>query len=225
MVNRDSPSVTPISEQLALLRKEYAEAPLNEADCDPNPIRQLERWLQDAVRAQVTEPNAMILATVGEEGNPSARAVLLKDIQDGKLIFYTSYESRKSSEMLGHQNVAAVFVWTELERQVRVEGTARKVSREQSERYFKSRPRMSQLAAATSSQSAILSSRAELETRYEQMERTYAGGEVPCPEHWGGFSIDPQRIEFWQGRRNRLHDRLIFERQPDGVWKRSRLWP
>lgn len=198
--------------------------PLNESDLLPDPCAQLERWLQDAQNAGLIEPTAMALASADASGRPSVRMVLFKGLQDGALTFYTHYESRKGLELAANPQVALVFWWDRMERQVRVEGRAEKLAREFSERYFHQRPRESQLSAFTSRQSRVVASRAELERRFAQNEQRLAGQPVPLPELWGGYRVVPESFEFWQGRRGRLHDRLLYRRQ-NGGWRIERLEP
>ena len=201
-------------------RTDYGLGSLTEESCDSNPIRQFERWLEDAQTADLKEPTAMVLATAG----PSARVVLLKEVNEDGFVFYTNYESRKGQELKTNPNCALTFYWAELERQVRVEGRAEPVAREKSEEYFKSRPRVSQLGALASQQSAVISGRTELEERVKELGARYAEN-VPVPENWGGYCVRPVRIEFWQGRSNRLHDRILFQKEGEGTWQRQRLSP
>lgn len=210
---------------LADLRRDYSLAGLAEANADLDPFRQFQRWLQDAVAALVTEPNAMTLATVDlTTGQPSARIVLLKGLDDRGFVFFTNYASRKASELDHDAKAALVFNWVDLERQVRIEGTVEKVTREESDLYFHQRPRKSQLAAWAATQSAPLTSREELERLYAAREAEFDGKDVPLPPTWGGYRVIPHHIEFWQGRQSRLHDRLVYVRQGDH-WTRSRIAP
>lgn len=203
---------------------QYSKNPqLSEADLLPDPLAQLQRWLDEAQAAGQIEPTAMTLATVAG-AQPSARMVLFKGFYEGGLTFYTNYEGRKGRELAQNAKVAAVFWWDRLERQVRVEGQVRKLPPQVSEQYFHSRPRASQLGALTSRQSQVVSSREELDARLAQTEQQYEGQEVPYPPNWGGYRIEPQLIEFWQGRRDRLHDRLQFRREGDR-WQIERLEP
>jgi pyridoxamine 5'-phosphate oxidase len=209
---------------LADLRKDYSLAGLLEKDLARDPFRQFEQWFQEAEAAKLVEPNAMTLATCTREGRPSARTVLLKGIDGRGFVFFTNYESRKGRELAENARAALVFPWLALERQVVVEGTVTKVSREESETYYHQRPHGSQLGAWVSPQSTIVPNRATLETSYKAVEARYAGQPVPVPPYWGGYRVTPELVEFWQGRRSRLHDRLRYRRQPDG-WSIERLAP
>lgn len=209
---------------LSALRREYTQRGLSEKDVLPDPIEQFKVWLRDAVASGLREPNAMTLATVSETGAPAARVVLLKDVRGEGLVFYTNYESRKGREMARDNRVALLFLWTELERQVRIEGTAAKVAPEESEAYFRSRPTDSQLGAWTSPQSHVIPNRDYLEQKFEELRRFYEGRPIFCPPHWGGYCVTPESIEFWQGRPNRLHDRILFVRDGDR-WIHRRLAP
>jgi pyridoxamine 5'-phosphate oxidase len=210
---------------LADLRKEYSLAGLSEKDMARDPFRQFEKWFQEAEAAKIHEPNAAVLATAARDGRPSARMVLLKAIDGRGLVFYTNYDSRKGRELDANPRACLVFPWIVLERQVIVEGAVAKVAREESEAYFQSRPRASQLAAWASSQSSIISGRDALEEAMKSVEKKYSGAEAPAPPNWGGFRIVPESFEFWQGRRSRLHDRLRYRREPGGSWLVERLSP
>ncbi len=210
---------------LADLRKEYSLAGLTEKDLARDPFRQFEKWFQEAEASKLVEPNAMVLSTAARDGRPSGRTVLLKNVDGRGFVFYTNYESRKGRELDGNPRASLVFPWFAFERQVIVEGTVTKVTREESEAYFHSRPLASQLAAWASSQSSILPNRKAIEEAMKDVERKYAGQVVPLPPYWGGFRVIPETVEFWQGRRNRLHDRLRYRRASDGSWSVERLAP
>ena len=213
-------------QDLAELREEYRRESLSEANCDSNPISQFQKWFSEAVGASLKEPNAMCLATVSADGRPSARIVLLKGFSEDGFVFYTSYISRKGQNLETNPNAALVFFWAELERQVRIEGTVRKVAREQTEKYFGTRPRGSRLGALVSRQSEAVDSRAILEDRLHLLEKRYSEtADIPVPDYWGGYCVRPDTVEFWQGRPNRLHDRIRYRRQANGVWLIDRLSP
>ncbi len=211
---------------LADLREDYRLAEFSEQNCETNPIAQFNKWFGEAEVADLKEPNAMSLATATLDGKPSNRIVLLKEVSDDGFVFYTSYRSRKGQDLKTNPFCALTLLWAELERQVRVEGRAEKVSREKSQEYFRSRPKGSRLGALVSNQSTVLASRQILVDRLLSLEVQYAGtDDVPTPEYWGGYSIIPYTIEFWQGRTNRLHDRLLYSREADGNWRIDRLSP
>jgi pyridoxamine 5'-phosphate oxidase len=198
--------------------------PLDEQALLPDPLAQFETWLADARGVGMIDPTAFTLATVSPDGRPSARVVLFKGLYDAGLSFYTSYESRKGRELEARPLAAATFWWDRLERQVRFEGAVARLPRDQSRRYFESRPRASQLGALTSRQSQVVASRAELDARFDENERRLQDQAVPLPEHWGGYVLRPDTVEFWQGRGGRLHDRLRY-RAKDGRWLIERLEP
>jgi pyridoxamine 5'-phosphate oxidase len=212
-------------QKIAELRREYSKATLDTSNVLPDPVEQFENWFREALQAEVHEPNAMNLATVGEHGRPTARIVLLKGVEQQKFIFYTNYQSDKGRELDKNPACALTFFWPELERQVRIEGVAIRLDPKRSEEYFQSRPRGSQIGAWSSPQSAIIKDRLILEDRVKQMEKKFEGSAVlPKPQQWGGFEVDPFLIEFWQGRPNRLHDRIEYTRV-DGKWQAHRLAP
>ena len=209
---------------IADLRKSYNLAGLRRADLEANPIRQFQKWLQQAIEAQLLEPTAMTLATTDKNGRPSSRMVLLKGLDERGFIFYTSYESRKARELEENPNAAIVFYWAELERQARVTGAASRIPRAESEAYYKTRPRGHQLGAWVSAQSEVIARRAVLEDRLKQFEQKFPNA-APLPPFWGGYVLAPVEIEFWQGRPNRLHDRFRYSKQADGNWLIERLAP
>jgi pyridoxamine 5'-phosphate oxidase len=210
--------------KIADLRKNYTQAGLLETDAVANPFQQFKLWFEQAVAANLLEPNAMTLATVTSEGKPSARIVLLKGFDEHGFVFYTNYSSQKGVELQHCPYAALVFLWGDLERQVRIEGKVELVSIEQATTYFHSRPASSQLGAWASEQSTVISDRSILETRLQQLEAEYQDREIPKPAHWGGFRVVPTEIEFWQGRPSRLHDRLRYQLVA-GTWKIDRLAP
>lgn len=210
---------------LTELRKDYSLTDLLEKDLARDPFRQFERWFQEAEAAKVIEPNAMTVATATPDGRPSARTALLKGVDGRGFVFFTNYESRKGRELAQNAHVALIFPWLALERQVIVEGAVTRTSREESETYFHSRPHASQLGAWASQQSSLVANRTVLEENFKAIERKYAGMPVPLPPHWGGYRVAPETVEFWQGRRSRLHDRLRFRRDQDGSWTVERLAP
>ena len=206
------------------LRKEYTGAGLDKADVDPDPLVQFHDWFEKVIDADLHEPNAMILATATAEGKPSARTVLLKGYDERGFVFYSNYEGRKAKEIDANPTCALLFYWGELERQVRIEGRASRLSGEESDAYFAGRPRGSRLGAWASEQSRPLEDRSILEERVRVLEAEYEGREIPRPPFWGGYRVEPDTIEFWQGRENRLHDRIVYHRSGRG-WKIVRLQP
>lgn len=210
---------------VANLRQDYTKAGLREIDLATDPFKQFKTWFDQALNAQLPEPNAMTLATSTVEGKPSARMVLLKDFSDRGFVFYTNYLSHKGQELATNPQAALVFWWAQLERQVRIEGKVCQVSPQESDEYFHSRPINSQLGAWVSNQSQIVNSREVLEQRQEELIVQYEQQIIPRPPHWGGFQVVPTEIEFWQGRPSRLHDRLLYRLQEDNSWLIERLSP
>ena len=206
------------------LRKDYTLAGLDKADVLPNPIEQFRVWFEAALGAGVPEPNAMHVSTVTADGRPSGRIVLIKDVSDAGFVFYSNYESRKGRELAGHPFAALTFFYPELERQIRIEGRVERVSDDESDAYFDSRPRGSQIGAWVSNQSRIIEDRDVLENRQRELETQFDGGPVPRPVHWGGFRVVPDAVEFWQGRPSRLHDRIRYRKQGND-WLIERLSP
>ena len=198
---------------------------LDELAVDRNPVQLFRRWLDDAIAAGLKLPEAMTLATATSDGRPSARVVLLKHVDDRGFVFYTNYRSAKAKDLDNNPQAALVFYWSQFDRQVRIEGTVERTSAEESQAYFKTRPRESQIGALASPQSEAIESRAVLETRVAELEELYCDRDIECPEHWGGYRVKPSRIEFWKGRLGRLHDRIIYERGSDNEWNISRLAP
>jgi len=210
---------------IATMRREYAARELHASEVDPDPIVQFRSWFQEAIAAELHEPNAMVLSTADTHGQPTSRIVLLKDIDETSLFFFTNYTSRKALEIATNPKVGLLFFWGELERQVRIEGVAEQASREISEEYFATRPRGSQIGAWASPQSAVLPDRETLAKNQAEAEEKFGHGEVPCPPFWGGFRVTPHYYEFWQGGRDRLHDRLAYQRPDDAKdgWAITRL--
>lgn len=206
------------------LRKEYRQASLNEAELQADPFSQFKYWFEQAISAQLPEPNAMILSTVSVSGAPSSRTVLLKELDSQGFVFFSNYASRKGREIAVNQQVCLLFYWAELERQVRIEGQIETISAADSDAYFASRPRGSQLGAWASSQSERLDSRETLEQTLQALEQEYADKAIPRPPHWGGYRVVPNAVEFWQGRPSRLHDRLLYQLEGQ-TWRVSRLSP
>ncbi|MCC2637884.1 MAG: pyridoxamine 5-phosphate oxidase [Moraxellaceae bacterium] len=209
---------------LAAIRQEYARHSLSPEDCLADPLAQFSRWLDEAIAAKVNEPTAMHVATVGEDGRPSGRLVLLKGIEQRRFVFYTNYESRKGRQLGANPFAALTLFWPELERQVRIEGRVEKVAPEASDAYFASRPYQSRIGAWASQQSQPLDSPHTLLARAAKFAAQHITG-VPRPANWGGYALAPDRIEFWQGRPSRMHDRIVFAQDAQGQWTKSRLYP
>ncbi len=215
---------TPDPDELAALRREYGDAGLDDPDLAHDPIVMFRHWMHHTVVAGLHEPNAMVVSTVSAEGQPSSRMVLLKGVDERGFVFYTNYGSRKAADLSANQRAALLFPWHDLQRQVRIEGPVEQVSHEESTAYFATRPRGSQLGAWASPQSEVVASRQELERRYTEVEQRFADHDVPLPPHWGGYLVRPEVVEFWQGRRGRMHDRLVYRRAGEG-WETVRLAP
>ena len=210
---------------IADLRRDYSHATLSEHEVSADPILQFDAWFKQTLAAEVPEPNAMSLATVGSNGRPSSRIVLLKDFDARGFTWYTNYESKKGHDLATHPFAALTFHWVELERQIRIEGSVERVAEADSEAYFQIRPIKSRLGAIASAQSQPIDSREHLEEKFAQVEAQYGDTPPPRPAHWGGYRLIPNWIEFWQGRRSRLHDRIVYTLEDDGQWSRQRLQP
>jgi pyridoxamine 5'-phosphate oxidase len=206
------------------LRHDFAKETLDEKDVSKDPVLQFEKWFKEAIDAKVNEPNAMTIATATKDGKPSARIVLLRNFNENGFVFYTNYTSRKGDEILENPHAALLFFWPELERQVRIEGILQKQTPEESDIYFQSRPRESKIGAWASEQSKIISSRKLLDSEYEKISKKYPDKNIPRPPHWGGYVLKPVSIEFWQGRHNRLHDRVLYTLKKNN-WKIERIAP
>lgn len=218
----------PIETQLSKMhdqRREYDAAPIDERNLAASPFQQFEEWYQAAVAAELLEPNAMVLSTVDDRGRPAQRTVLLKSYDVGGFVFFTNQESRKARHIAINPRVSVLFQWLPLQRQLAIEGIAERVSTLESMKYFASRPRGSQLGAWVSQQSSVITSRSLLEAKLAELKQKFAGGDVPWPSFWGGYRIVPERMEFWQGQPNRLHDRFEYQRQANGEWLLQRLSP
>ncbi|NJN41152.1 MAG: pyridoxamine 5'-phosphate oxidase [Flammeovirgaceae bacterium] len=210
---------------IASIRREYRKLKLDTSLVDPNPIIQFKKWFNDAVKSEVLDPNAMTLSTCSENGRPSARIVLLKGVEENNFVFYTNYQSHKGRELDKNPYCSLTFFWPELERQVCIEGKANRIKADISDAYFQSRPRESQIGAWASPQSAVITDRSIIEERVIKMEKQFLGMDVlPRPKQWGGFAVDPFEIEIWQGRSNRLHDRIIYTKI-ENTWRMDRLAP
>lgn len=210
---------------VANFRNEYISNGIDEEVLASNPIHQFEQWLQEAVKSKIAEPNVMHLATSTADGKPSGRAMLLKGFDESGFVFFSNYESRKGKELSNNQWAALTFLWLELVRQVRVEGRVFKVSETESDTYFNSRPRKYQISTWVSCQSNGVQTRKEMDDQYIEIERNFEGRPIPRPPYWGGYRLEPNRVEFWQGRANRFHDRIVYTAEPERGWTKQRLFP
>lgn len=214
-----------LSQSLRTLRREHADAGIDITDLHEDPFEQFNLWMQRAIEAELPLPNAMMIATADSRGRPSARVTLLKGVDDRGFVFFSNYESRKGREMTENPYGAVVFYWGPLGRQVRIEGPVERISEAESFDYFQTRSRGSRIGAWASPQSRVIGSRDELDGLVAEVETRFPGEDIPLPPHWGGFRLIPERIEFWNGRPNRLHDRILYSREGDGRWTRERLAP
>lgn len=210
---------------LSLMRKEYSEFPLHKKDLNPDPFKQFEVWFEDATKAELIEPNAMSLATVSPLGKPTIRTVLLKIYDEKGFVFFSNYESQKAKDIANNPCVALHFAWLPLQRQLRIEGVIEKISTAESLAYFLSRPRGSQMGAWASNQSEIVSSRSLLEAKFHEIKSKFMSGQVPLPDFWGGYRVKAERFEFWQGGKDRLHDRFVYEKDAQNQWEIKRIAP
>ncbi|MBI1287681.1 MAG: pyridoxamine 5'-phosphate oxidase [Flavobacteriales bacterium] len=207
------------------IRREMAGKPLSREDLDANPLEQFAKWMEEAVNAQILDPYAMCLSTVNANGHPSSRIVYWRDVDHNGFVFYTNYNSRKGMEIAANPYVALNFHWTELDRQIRIEGPIHKVSLEMSDKYWASRPRESRIGAWASAQSSIVSSPDQLQQSVKELHERFGDGEIPRPPYWGGYVVEPERIEFWQGRPSRLHDRFVYLKSGEEDWSMEQLSP
>lgn len=213
-----------MNKSIADIRRDYSLSSLIENDISSNPVEQFTKWWNEALKSEISEVNAMMLATSGKNGKPSARIVLLKDFDERGFVFFSNYESHKGKELAANANAALVFFWKEIERQVRIEGTVEKVNDKESDEYFSSRPEGSRIGAWASPQSTVIKDRQILDDNVEKFTSTFKNS-IPRPPHWGGYRVMPELIEFWQGRKNRLHDRIQYTKAQNGSWKVDRLAP
>ena len=214
-----------MEKKIAAIRKDYSHRRLIENEISPNPVQQFEKWWQEATEAEIEEPNAMVLATASSDGVPSARVVLLKDYSEQGFVFFTNYHSFKGKQLSENPKACLVFFWKELERQVRITGLVEKIGAKQSDEYFQSRPEASRIGAWTSPQTQVIESREWLDEQFNKISKQMEGSNIQRPPYWGGFIVNPIIVEFWQGRPNRLHDRIQYTMEEDGKWKIERLAP
>ena len=217
-------SVDKVKNYISSVRRDFANKPLEDNMVKDNPIDQYALWFQEAISSKVLDPYAACLSTVDDSGQPSSRVVYIRDIINNSFVFYTNYNSSKGKDLLNNSKAAYNVFWGELERQIIIQGVVSKVNKEISDKYFNARPRKSKIGAWASSQSNVLESRDELENNFKRFEEKFKGDEVPRPSHWGGFSLNPHKIEFWQGRPSRLHDRICYTKEGD-LWRKNRLSP
>ncbi len=210
---------------LSSMRQEYINKGLHKKDLNENPIKQFEKWFEQAINANLIEPNAMSLATVGQDMMPSIRTVLLKFFDESGFVFFSNYDSLKSKQLQENPKAAIHFAWLALERQIKIEGVVEKISSTKSLKYFLSRPKGSQIGAWVSQQSQVISSRSVLEAKFNEIKSKFIKGEIPFPSFWGGYILKPQKIEFWQGSKHRLHDRFVYTLKKDNKWQIDRLAP
>jgi pyridoxamine 5'-phosphate oxidase len=218
-------AVVLMKKSLAELRQDYALNALCKAEVDPDPIKQFQRWLQEAIDGELPEPNAMIVATADLAGQPYARTMLLKECNANGFVFFSNYHSAKGQQLATNPRATLVFLWLELQRQVRIEGTVTQIPKVESEAYFRTRPRESRLGALASYQSQVVANRQRLDERFQQVAAQYSGDDIPMPTHWGGYRLQPALLEFWQGRQGRMHDRLRYRLEQNQTWLLERLQP
>ena len=220
-----NPDSVAMEQDLSALRREYSKAKLNVSRVASDPCEQFRKWMQESLESDVPEPTAMVLSTASKDGVPSSRVVLLKGVENNQFLFYTNYDSRKGQELSVNKRAALTFFWPEMERQINIRGLVERTSEAKSDEYFASRPWKARVGAWASKQSEQLTSRGQLVKTFLRLAAKYAGKKVPRPPHWGGFALTPLEIEFWQGRPSRLHDRILYQKTPEGQWQINRLSP